>query len=422
MPEGEQPRNPIRLGQHQARLPYTWNEGGDSSSKLKSFPGLRRTHGERLLKQLRSAEQTAEAIVLPTLGDDYLAEKGFILVFAVDAGFARQLETFDSVQSGVELLNVKRYEVGDGDFMSEATVFVAHGSLKYFVKRIEEYVQKESHNTFVDPIQEIGLATLENLWTVQKPLPSHDKPVWWELWVRRGKTEQSKKKNVEAIRSECERHNFRIQRLELELPEHTVMLMEASAKKLAAAFGILNCLAEVREPVKAVPAALSPATTSGSPGVVPPSPPDEEAAVVCVLDTGVNRDHPLLAPVCPEQNCASWDKDWTGADIDGHGTEMCGVAAFGDLRSVADGKPMPSATHWIESVKLLNDPGKREHEPENYGAVTVECMSKFEGDRSNRVFSMAITSEEALDFPHLAPDGLPHVLVCRYRQSNRVCS
>ena len=70
---------------------------------------------------------------------------------------------------------------------------------------------------------------------------------------------------------------------------------------------------------------------------------------------------------------------------------------------------LPEATHWIESVKLL-ELNVHQHEPKNYGAVTAECMALIEqkqASRPNRVFSMAVTSEEALDFPQLAPDGLP---------------
>jgi hypothetical protein len=409
MPKGENQRIPIQLGKHSTRLPYTWNEGGHTSDKLKSFTGIRRAHGENLLKELRSAEKMTEQQILPTLGDDYLAEKGFILTFVVDPGFATNLQTFDSVQSGVELLNVKLYEV-DAGFMTEATVFVAHGSLKYFVSRLEKYIEKESNGTFIDPIQAIGLATLENLWTVEKPLPNLEKLIWWELWIRRGKTENTRKNNVEAIRSECEKYGFVIQDTELILPEHTVILMEAKTKDLTYSFGILNCLAEVREPVKAVLASFSSVVEIQNLEVSPPTPPADNAPSVCVLDTGVNRNHPLLDPICPENACDSWDQEWTSADNDGHGTEMCGLAAFGDLRPVNEGGHLPEATHWIESVKILNDPNAGEHRPENYGAVTVECMAIIEQAqtrRSNRVFSMAITAEDAPDFQLLAPDGLP---------------
>ena len=81
------------------------------------------------------------------------------------------------------MLNVKQYEAGGGVMLAEATVFVSHGSLKYFVTRLEKYTDEEGHRPFVDPIREIGLATLENLWTVEKPLPSGGSKIWWELWV-----------------------------------------------------------------------------------------------------------------------------------------------------------------------------------------------------------------------------------------------
>jgi subtilisin family serine protease len=55
---------------------------------------------------------------------------------------------------------------------------------------------------------------------------------------------------------------------------------------------------------------------------------------VCILDTGVNRAHPLLAPVFEAEDLHTIDPDWGSDDHHGHGTEMAGLAVFGDLTPI----------------------------------------------------------------------------------------
>lgn len=407
MPEGDKSRLPLRVDKVSTNLPYMWNDGGGGDKKQKKFTGSRKQHGEALLKQLSDSTELAKDEQLNSLGDDYLAEKGFILTFTIDTRYKRQLETLDSVVAGIELLNVKLVEAGHEKHVAEATVFVEFGSLKYFVDRLTKYAEEEKNATFADPIEQIGLATLESLWTTEKPLPDSETPVWWEVWIRRGKSDDSKAVNRATVEDECVKLGFRYREDTLDLPEHSIFLLEAKRSVLGRAFGILNCLAEIREPVRASPANTGNAGPTGY-EITSLLSPEPGAPSVCVLDTGVNSTHPLLKDVCPTDGCASWKASWLPDDTHGHGTDMCGIAAFGDLRPLRDEGLKPDFSPWVESVKLLNF--DEEHEPENYGAVTIDCMAQMETlrkDRQNRVFLMAITATSSPDFPHLAPDGLP---------------
>jgi len=58
-----------------------------------------------------------------------------------------------------------------------------------------------------------------------------------------------------------------------------------------------------------------------------PAPPEAPAA--CILDTGVNRGHPLLQHSLAEDDLHTCDPGWGSADHDGHGTEMAGVTLYG---------------------------------------------------------------------------------------------
>ena len=52
---------------------------------------------------------------------------------------------------------------------------------------------------------------------------------------------------------------------------------------------------------------------------------------VCILDTGANNGHPLLAPVLTDEDCQTVKAEWGTHDHDKHGTLMAGLATYGDL-------------------------------------------------------------------------------------------
>jgi hypothetical protein len=62
--------------------------------------------------------------------------------------------------------------------------------------------------------------------------------------------------------------------------------------------------------------------------------PGGDAPAVCLLDTGVNRAHPLIEPALSEADLMSIDPAWGGDDHEsgpGHGTGMAGLALMATL-------------------------------------------------------------------------------------------
>src|SRR3546814_8104401 len=79
-----------------------------------------------------------------------------------------------------------------------------------------------------------------------------------------------------------------------------------------------------------------------------------DAVAVCLLDTGVNRAHPLLAPVFAVDDLHSVNPAWGCDDHHGHGSEMSGLAFYGDLTTrLPSMDPLP-VTYVGEAVKLLD--------------------------------------------------------------------
>src|SRR5690606_16385507 len=86
--------------------------------------------------------------------------------------------------------------------------------------------------------------------------------------------------------------------------------------------------------------------------------------------------------------------DGGGPEKQGHGTQMGGLAAYGDLGEALASSGRITVYNQLESVKILPPRGK--NEPELYGAVTAQAVSLPEINKPHRkrVFSLAVSSDD----------------------------
>ena len=129
-----------------------------------------------------------------------------------------------------------------------------------------------------------------------------------------------------------------------------------------------------------------------------------DAPVVCVLDTGVKDTHPLLSDSFYPSDSHRVNPAWPDQILDGHGTEVAGLALFGDVQqAVATSLPV-SLSHRLESVRILQQ--HQPTEPELYGAVTARAvdMPEIQAPRRVRVFLLAVS---ACETPGAGLEGQP---------------
>lgn len=126
------------------------------------------------------------------------------------------------------------------------------------------------------------------------------------------------------------------------------------------------------------------------------TPPSAEAPGVVLLDSGTTPTHPLLRAALRSVDSVVPGVS-SGIDIDGHGTQMSGVALHGDTvgDAVANGSSHPS--HWLQSVKIFT-PGSTSSDASAraiWPPMTVEAIAKAEAHPGShrRVFTMAVTAE-----------------------------
>ncbi len=352
----------------------------------------------RLTAELEAAE--AEGLARRGVQQAEATANGIYVVFESFAGLELALESLDPRQGQLhpELVAVREVSI-NGETYEQATVWVPDGKLGYFLKRLNDYAntadeESPKSRNLIDRIRSVGLASLEQLWTdPPEEFPQHEETTWWEVWLRRQDGDE-----IERLRAFAAGVGGELGRTRLGFADRTVALVKATADQLSNALDLLDDLAELRRPRQ--PAALlareSPIDQADWIDQLAQrtTPAPANAVAACVLDTGVFRDHPLLSGSLTADDCHTCDPAWNVADHDGHGTQMAGLALFGDLGEAVLAADEIRLRHRLESVKLLPPP-PGVNPPELYGAVTATATSQVEIQQPERprVFSMAVTAD-----------------------------
>lgn len=374
--------------------------GPGGGSDKPAFDGSRPEHGRRLADEFEKAWTPPE---------DEIEVSGTYITFVSFPGLELAIESLESQRSGAqpELVAVQEEPTPDGD-VSRATVFIPNGKKEFFLKKLEKYVStatvvdgKPDNATLIEGIASIRRATIRELWTD----PADEFPVaqdqlrWWEVWLRR-----SDGKEQERLTAYAQQHNLRTSSHFLGFGDRTVVLMQATADQLAMTFRSIDDIAELRRPHEVSSFLPGLSATEQSQWVRDLQSRVQHAEigapVVCILDRGVQAGHPLLEEsLSPEDFHAaetSWRKD---VAVHPHGTEMAGLALYGDLQAAITAAHNIRLEHRLESVKLLPDSG--DNDPDVYGAITARAIDQPEITVRNRgrVFMLAVTAPAAVPNP-----------------------
>ena len=244
--------------------------------------------------------------------------------------------------------------------IQRATVFVPDGQIAHFIQRLEKYAlstprkakEQRFEDTF-DRVMALRLATLRALWTdAIEAYPQENETIWWEVWLRRHDGSE-----LERLMEFAGLKQIDVSARRLQFDDRIVTLVRATSEQLSASIDVLNDLAEVRR-AKETAAVFS--------GMAPDEQaewakdlrlrtqlPPNGAPAVCLLDTGVTRGHPLLELSLAATDCHSCEPVWGTHDHHGHGTEMAGLALYGDLTPVLAASGPLLLRHGLESVKIL---------------------------------------------------------------------
>lgn len=385
-------------------LPDRWTERRDyvyakpvSGTPPNLPPRAPGKHGAKLLADLAAVKGQTPAVQAARQASGLPADGGLLLEFESAPGFDLALQALDRKREGLELVSVR--ERGN---VTLATVYVPDGGLNKLAKLIDDYRKERilrgnvANEKLAAPTEAIRMAAVESLWTDEGGLPAPTVSFWWEVWLRKTPTA------LDTFRALADAQQISVSDTSLEFIDRIVVLAYASVDQLAASVELLDCLAELRmaKELASFFMDLAPRDqwdwvhATGN-GVVHPGP---DAPALCLLDTGVNRGHPLLEPLIAPDDLHAVDAPWGRVDHDGHGTEMAGLGAWGDLTVALAGYP-PPPRHVLESVVLLPPKTGTATPPKLYGAYTASAVAlpEVSAPLRKRVFCMTITAKDFRD-------------------------
>lgn len=369
-------------------------------------PASRAAHGAALKQAFESAVLTAqerrEAAGIQVHG----AVPGLYVEFESQPGVPLKLSSLEDARKGIELVAVTHVQTDEAEprRVEKATVFVPEGKVGHFISRFEQYSKTTEkapreirHEALLDPVAALRLATLRGLWTDgAEAYPKGGDVIWWEVWLRRQDGSE-----LARLLEYAGLTGLDVAERRLQFDDRIVTLVRASSEQLAASLDVLNDLAEVRR-AKETPAffeSLGPVEQAEwaqdlRRRTKSPAP---DAPTICLLDTGVNRAHPLIEGALAPEDCHTCDPGWGSHDHHGHGTEMAGLALYGDLTDALASSQAVLLRHRLESVKIL--PSNGTNRPELYGAVTVEATARAEVQDPFRArcFAMAVAATDQRD-------------------------
>ncbi len=408
----------IYLPGHGERENFTSPRRGGSRGNIPERN--REQHAQRLDEMLVAAVEAARIRIENRNPDISGGTPGFYLEFELPLSQRSVLDKLENRRGEEHIELVAARPSVEGEDFIKATVFVPEFKRDHYLKKIREYgkkdnvrFKKDDENNFVldkvgnrieksrrpknedliARLEAVRIAESKSLYTDDMRLfPAPGQKIWWELWLRR---------NKRPIFEHASRQ------LEIAIKDHSVIFAEREVILACAAPETINLIITNTDAIAELRLARdTPSFFMELDGaqqiewsqdlVERIVAPDINAPAVCLLDSGTTHRHPLIMLALAEEDQQVWDGGHNVEDIGmqwhGHGTEMSGVALYGDLTEVLVSSGQVELLHRLESVKILPDRG--DNKPDLYGYITATAVGRIEvqSPQRPRVYCLAVTS------------------------------
>jgi hypothetical protein len=361
----------------------------------------RPAHGEWLLGQLRSIGAEAERLAIVRAAAGIQDRRGIALALEISpVGSLDAAKQLEWKRDGIEVLNVVRATAA----AEVITVYVPDGGLGAFERRVREYLtvdrapkkegdeSRPAHANLINSVSHFRRAVFDELWTDEASPPERLEMAVFQVWLRTG---GAPGRQVHAEFAEAAAGlQIAVEPGYLTFPGRVVLAARATRAALESALDLLDVVAEIRGTQPSAEFFLSQLRPHEQADWVRNMAartvavaPDGSPPYVTLLDTGVNRGHPLLSSLLAEADMHAVVAAWGTADHEGHGSEMAGLTLHGELTSPLSSAEAHLVPHRLESVKVLPETG--ETPVHLYGWVADEAVRLVEAAVPNRVRTFA---------------------------------
>ncbi|WP_318491475.1 S8 family peptidase [Photobacterium leiognathi] len=385
------------------------------SSPIVIPPKDRAIHSSKLRYDIQCVDSDLSSIKTRLKDADLEMGLGIQVEFESFPNVEMAVQSLANDPKGIILHNVKTIE-NDGQQTTIATAYVPEGKLSFYEKKLQDYEEfkknakghSSDHQKLIDSIKSIRSATFNALWAddnVFLPKSKEDK-IWWEVWIATPRKSRQTHDHYQEIISDfmalARMAEIEISHSRLRFPEHTVIQIKASQTDLENNIKFLFRVSEIRhpkvtaeffdsmEPIEQVE--WSEDLLNRLDHQISPTSP-----YVCIIDSGVNSDHPLLSPFFNTSDQMTITPDDDASDSMGHGTAMAGLAIWGDLTEPLSTSNKTVISHRLESVKTLRFNG--DNAGTSLGVITTNAVSTVEinNPTRSRVYSMSLSSGQGTD-------------------------
>ncbi|MDR6127111.1 S8 family peptidase [Sphingomonas sp. SORGH_AS_0438] len=350
-------------------------------------------HAKALRSQLKIVgDALADAIKDQKSAGVALKERGLAITATGRQNIDVRVGSLKLNSRGLQLLSLK--QPGRGPNAAQvANFFVTKSQLESLNKALDKYEgykpsdgDRPRRFNFFETVSTFKPATIEDLWTDEEErIPDDDEFVEWEVWIRRDAQELFKRY---------------IKRLEIETTGNPVEFVDTAVFNILATSSDITTLIRSSAAIVELRGASSfvadyldfdpeDRVAAASAFVTTVTAPTANGPITTILDTGVNYANPLVGVALRRQDCKSIDPSWITNDHSGHGTNMAGVALYGDLEEkVEAGLPVTLLTS-LESIVIAAPQG--EATVPGYDAIQ-RAVALLPDDQKSRVFCLAQTA------------------------------
>jgi len=313
-------------------------------------------------------------------------------------GYDLNIKSLEDIRKNIRIANIKK------ENPTQATLYLPLDKKDFLVGKIQKYANeitdsgKPKNNSLIATIEDIKTATINSFWNGKEDkIPSENK-VWCEVWLTNNKNayEQEVVSNFKYV---AQTYNIEIQaESNIKFPERIITLAKLNARDILNLINSYQYLAEIR-PYSTPNIAYTNMEYRDQKDwinelkarvIVNP----DSNVTVCILDTGVNNVHPLLEDILKDEDKHTFLSSWDVNDHDSHGTEMSGIAAYGNLNEHLTSTSSVELNHTLASYKILPPTGSTEKSL--WGYITEQAVATREIEKPDKIhiYSMSVTAPD----------------------------